>query len=191
MLLYPFFGHLSHETAALPTQSRPRTLPISIFLRTSQAKSLVLASTSATCQVPLAHFFLTSHAIAQFLYKVSSPLFVALSTGSLVPSWGLLGTVLGHLGGRLGSILGHLGAVLLLFSIQRAAAQVVPSGPPIASIEVAHTCGSHGPVRSLFLCLHHERLRAGTVRIALPHKTCSALPAFGPLGAFLGPLGAI
>ena len=80
--------------------------------------------------LPVRAFFLTSHAIAQFLYRVSSPLFVALSTGCLAPSWGLLGAVLGHLGGRLGSILGHLGAVLLLFSIQRAATQVVlPKSP--------------------------------------------------------------
>ena len=123
LLLCPVLPPLSHETAALPTQFRPRTLPIFTFSRTSQAKSLVLASTFATWHFPLAHFFLTSHAIAQFLYRVSSPLFVALSTGCLAPSWGLLGAVLGHLGGR-------LGAILLLFSIQRAATQVVlPKSP--------------------------------------------------------------
>ena len=121
------FLHPSHTKPPLCRRSsRPRTPSIVIFSRTSQAKSLFLASTSATCHFPFAHFSLTSHAIAQFHYRVSSPLFVALSTGYLAPSWGLLGAVLGHLGGRLGSILGHLGAFpLLLFSIQRAATQVV------------------------------------------------------------------
>ena len=41
---------------------------------------------------------------AYFSFKVSSPLFVALSTGCLGPSWGLLGPVLGHLGGRVGPL---------------------------------------------------------------------------------------
>ena len=111
-VVVPVFAPLSHETAALPTQfPTPNTFNF-YFSKTSQAKSLFLAPTSATWHFPLAPFLMTSHAIAQFLYRISAPLFVALSTGCLGPSWGLLGAVLGHLGGRLGSILGHLGAFL-------------------------------------------------------------------------------
>ena len=117
LLLCPVLAPLSHETAALPTQCPTPSTSIFISSKTSQTKSLVLASTSATWQIPFAHFCLTSHAIVQSLYRVSSPLFVALSTGCLAPSWGLLGAVLGHLGGRLGSILGHLRAVFFLCSI--------------------------------------------------------------------------
>ena len=122
LLLYPFFAPLSHEIAALPTQfPTPNTFNV-YFSRTSQANSLFLASTSATSHFPLAPFFMTSHAMAQFLHRVSSPLFVAFSTGHLGaflgPSWAIFG-------GRLGSIRGHLGAVFLLFSILRAARPVV------------------------------------------------------------------
>ena len=109
--MYPFFAPLSHETAALPTQfPTPNTFNF-YFSRTSQAKSLFLAPTSATWHFPLAPFLMTFHAMAHFLYRVSAPLFVALSTGHLGaflgPSWAIFG-------GRLGSIRGHLGAVCSL-----------------------------------------------------------------------------
>jgi len=111
LLLYPFFAPLSHETAALPTQFPTPNTFNSYFSRTSQAKSLFLAPTSATWHFPLAPFLMTFHAMAHFLYRVSAPLFVALCTGHLGaflgPSWAIFG-------GRLGSIRGHLGAVCSL-----------------------------------------------------------------------------
>ena len=85
-----------------------------------------------------------------FFCRVSSPLFVALATGCLGPSWGLLGPVLGHLGGRVGPLLGHLGAVLFLFSIQRAATQLVlPQRPSNSHIRVSLGCVLTMPVSAL------------------------------------------
>ena len=79
-----------------------------------------------------------------FFCRVSSPLFVALSTGCLGPSWGLLGPVLGHLGGRVGPLLGHLGAV----SFQHPARSNT-IGSPKESIELAHS-------GFLGLCVNHS-----------------------------------
>ena len=85
-----------------------------------------------------------------FFCRVSAPLFVALAIGCLGPSWGRLGPVLGHLGGRVGPLLGHLGAVLLLFSIQRAATPLVlPQRPSNSHIRVSLRCVLTMPVSAL------------------------------------------
>ena len=51
--------------------------------------------------IPARAFFADLPRNSPIFCRFSSPLFVALSTGCLGPSWGLLGAVLGHLGGRL------------------------------------------------------------------------------------------
>ena len=94
LLLCPFSAPLSHEITALPMQCPTTNTFNSKLFKDLPSEIAVFGFQFSHLAMPARAFLRTSHAIAQFFYKFSSPLFVALSTGYLGPSWGRLGVVL-------------------------------------------------------------------------------------------------